>query len=135
MDRGLLFSISGSMRALSFATLLALASAGCITPTIPIPPPDPTEMMGHFTVVGSVSTVSISYPTDHNYCGGIAYLYDRALQSGVIHAVNGDCSVGPLVMPATTNDPADFTVQVGQQTVSTCVRLQEGAQSAADFCP
>jgi hypothetical protein len=121
------------MRALSVIATLALA--GCITPTIPIPPPDPTEMMGHFTVVDGISTVSISYPSDHNYCGGVAYLYDRTLQSGTIKAVNGDCSVGPLVMPANANDPADFTVQLGQQTVSTCVRLQEGPQSPFNYCP
>ncbi len=121
--------------ALSTIAVLALASAGCITPTIPIPPPDPTEMMGHFSLVNGVSTVSLTYPSDHNYCGGIAYLYDRTLQSGSIRAVNGDCSVGPIVTQASANDPTDFTVQVGQQTVSTCVRLQEGAQSAADLCP
>jgi len=115
--------------------VLAFAlGAGCITPSIPIPPPDPTEMMFHITTVDGVSNATFTYPADSNYCGGVAYLFDRNLGTGIIRTVNTDCTIGPATMQASLGDSVDFTVQTHTQTVSTCVRLQEGAQSPAAYC-
>ncbi len=114
--------------------LAFVLAGGCITPSIPIPPPDPTEMNFHFTTVDGASTATFNYPADSNYCGGVAYLYDRNLMTGIIKHVNTDCTIGPMTMAASLGDSVDFTVQTPTQTVSTCVRLREGPQSPADYC-
>jgi hypothetical protein len=122
------------MRRSAASVVLALAFAGCITPTIPIPPPDPTEMTFHISTVNMLSTATFTYPVQHNYCGGVVYLYDRNCQCGVIHAVNPSCSIGPVEMQATIGDSVDVTVQRPDQTVSTCVVLREGAQDPTQYC-
>jgi len=122
------------MRRVIVSLLAAALAAGCITPSIPIPPPDPTEMMFHFTTVDMVSHATFTYPPDTNYCGGVSYLFDRELGSGVIHTVNSDCSVGPLEMAASPGDNVDVTIETNAQTASTCVVLQEGAQSPNVAC-
>jgi hypothetical protein len=122
-------------RSMVFGLVTALALASCITPSIPIPPPDPVEMTFHITVVNTSSTATFTYPSDNNYCGGVAYLNDRNLGGGIFHNVNADCSVGPMTLSASLGDAIDVTVQAHVQTVSTCIRLREGTQSPFDYCP
>jgi len=56
------------MRRLAFIALLGLAA--CITPSIPIPPPDPAQADFTITVQDNgTSTASFSYPPDNNYVG------------------------------------------------------------------
>jgi hypothetical protein len=119
----------------SLATVVALALASCITPTIPIPPPDPTAMTFHLTGDVNATTATFSYPRETNYCNGTLYLYDRDQHHGVIQAANVDCSLGPTQpMAAVAGDQVDVTVQVGSQAVSTCVRLREGMPSTTEYC-
>ena len=108
--------------------------AGCVTPSIPIPPPDPTRENMHFTVVGSTSTVQFNYPYDTHYIGGLAYLYDRTLQHGVIQPVNADGTTGPIEMRGAAGDQIVFSISVDQQTESTCVVAQEGNQDPNAYC-
>ncbi len=117
-------------RAVAFVVL-----AGCITPSIPIPPPDPSEMMFHFSIDAGVSKATFNYPANSEYCGGVAYLYDHVQHGGIIKDVNADCTTGPMTMAATAGDAVDFTVQTHDQTISTCVLIQEGLQSPANYCP
>jgi hypothetical protein len=121
-------------RSPAFVVLALALGAGCITPTIPIPPPDPTEIMVHVTVTNGVSKASFTYPVQPNYCNGIVYLYDRNAQAGIIHAVNTNCSIGPLELQAAIGDNVDVSVQRPDQTVSTCVVLREGAQDPTQYC-
>ena len=124
------------MRRLATIAVIAalLGLVGCITPSIPIPPPDPARMTFNVTVVDLKSSAVFAYPIEHNYKNGIAYLYDRTLRGGVIHDVNPDDSIGPIGLPASLGDQVVVSVQVGDQTISTCVVLREGAQDPNSYC-
>ncbi|HUJ58493.1 MAG TPA: hypothetical protein VLX92_08375 [Kofleriaceae bacterium] len=121
------------MRHLAFAALLGVA--GCITPSIPIPPPDPTEMMFHLTVTDTVSSAVFTYPATQNYKNSVAYVFDRDTGQGVFQDTNVDGSIGPtLPLPAAAGDNVVVTIESGSQTVSTCVVLREGTQDPNAFC-
>lgn len=118
--------------------VLGLGFAGCVTPSIPIPPPDPARMEFQVTTdnMGTITAATFSYPATENYKGGVVYVYNRSLGEGVIKQVNADGSIGPTPsIPATLNHQIQITVENADQsqTVATCVLLKEGAPSS--YCP
>ena len=122
------------MRRLALIALLGLA--GCVTPSIPIPPPDPSLMS--FTVSvdgqGAITGASFEYPPTVSYVGGVAYVYNRTIGVGAIKAVNPNGSIGPTpIVPGAENDQFVISVENDEQTVSTCVLLREGTPSS--YCP
>lgn len=134
MDRGLLKPPTGFMRAL--LSVIVLGLAGCVTPSIPIPPPDPVRMEFQVTTdsTGTITAATFSYPPVENYKGGVAYVYNRSVGTGTIHAVNADGSIGPTSpVAATLNHQIVITIENDEQTVSTCVLLKEG--SPTSYCP
>jgi hypothetical protein len=134
MDRCLLCKSAGSMRRLISLLVLA-ALGGCITPSIPIPPPDPAKMTFSVMVVGENSSASFSYPPDINYIDSIVFVYNRDRQVGIIQAAQPDGSVGPTApVSAAIGDQIVVTFQRDDQTVATCIRLREGAQNPTDYC-
>lgn len=115
--------------------LAAVASASCITPSIPIPPPDPARMV--FTLMGDAANRSASfvYPPDVNYIGSVVLIYDRTKGHGIIEDAKADGSVGPTpAMRADVGDEVVVSFQRDDQTVSTCIRLRDGSQSSTDYC-
>jgi hypothetical protein len=115
------------------AALALVGLVGCVTPSIPIPPPDPSKMT--FTVEldpnGAISSASLSYPATDSYKGGVAYVYNRTLEHGVIEAVHPDGSVGPTApVAATDGNQIVFSIENDEQTVSTCVLLREGTPTS-----
>jgi hypothetical protein len=138
VDRGLLLAIPGSMRLFGAASLLGIALflAGCVTPSIPIPPPDPTKMTFHLSIVGTQSQAVFTYAPTSAYVGATGYVYDRDRGQGVIQAAAPDGSIGPTVpFPAAMGDNVFVTVQIGEHTDSTCIVLQEGQQDPTVYCP
>ncbi len=120
----------------SLAVVALVGFAGCITPSIPIPPPDPTEIDATLTVNGADHFASFTYPPTAAYVGGVAESYNRTTGHGSIDAVNTDGSIGPTTpIRANAGDAVVFTIVNGEQTASTCVILREGAQDANAFCP
>jgi hypothetical protein len=122
------------MRRLALIALLGLA--GCVTPSIPIPPPDPARMT--FTVTtdqqGAITSASLTYPAVDQYKGGVVYVYNRTVGAGIIETVKPDGSIGPTApVAASLNDQLVISVENDEQTVSTCVLLKEGAPSG--YCP
>jgi hypothetical protein len=118
------------------AALVLIGLVGCVTPSIPIPPPDPSKM--EFTVEtdpnGTITAASLTYPATDNYKGGVAYVYNRTLGRGVIEQVKADGSIGPTTpVAAGAGDQIVFSVENEEQTVSTCVLLRQGAPNA--YCP
>jgi hypothetical protein len=112
-----------------------LLLAGCITPSIPIPPPDP-ELM-NFMVMGdgANTTATFTYPSNVNYRGSLLFVYNRDRGLGVIEATRPDGSVGPTQpVKAALGEQIVVTFQREDQTVSTCVRLRNGPQSSTDYC-
>lgn len=85
------------MRRLAIAGLVVVAGfvlGGCITPSIPIPPPDPGLMTFAVTGDGANSTATFTYPADINYQNSILFLYNRDRGLGIIEATRPDGS-GP----------------------------------------
>ncbi len=107
--------------------------AGCITPSIPIPPPDPEQMT--FDVTVDTGSAQFSYSPSGAYQGATVYVFNRARGTGVIDTARADGSVGPtLPFPAGLGDSITVTFEREEQTVSTCVVIRQGRQSAADIC-
>ena len=120
---------------LAFGVAAGLAAGGCITPSIPIPPPDPARM--NFSLTGDPANhqASFAYPADVNYVDSVVYIYNRDRGVGVIESAHPDGSVGPTAgVRAEVGEQMVISFQREDQTVSTCVRLREGAQSSIDYC-
>ena len=122
------------MRRTSIAIAGCLAS-GCITPSIPIPPPDPVLMTFVVTGDGASSSATFAYPANENYRGSLVFVYNRDRGLGIIEATRPDGSVGPTQpVQAALGEQIVVTFQREDQTVSTCVRLRNGTQSSTDYC-
>ncbi|MGE0551255.1 MAG: hypothetical protein AB7O24_09340 [Kofleriaceae bacterium] len=108
---------------------------GCVTPSIPIPPPSAELMEFHITGEPGSTVATFSYPANKNYEESIVFVYNRIRGVGIIEAAHPDGSVGPTApVAATTGDEIVVSFQRDDQTVSTCIRLREGAQSPTDYC-
>jgi len=113
----------------------AAGGAGCITPSIPIPPPDPSQMDFAITGSGTATQASFSYPATSIYANGTAYIFDRNEGFGVIQAAAADGSIGPtMAFAATLGDNVVVSVELEQQTASTCVVLRAGSQDPNVYC-
>jgi len=124
-----------SLRIAGTGLLAGFLPSGCITPSIPIPPPDPGLMTFMVTSDGTNSTATFTYPADINYRESIVFVYNRDRGLGIIEATRPDGSVGPTQpVKAAIGEQIVVTFQREDQTVSTCVRLRNGAQSATDYC-
>jgi hypothetical protein len=118
------------------ATGLLAGLCGCITPSIPIPPPDPAEMTFTFSGTGAVQLATFEYSANTNYIGTIVYVYNRDREVGIIEGAHSDGSVGPTApVSAVVGDAMVVSFQRDDQTVSTCVRVRAGQQSSTDYCP
>ncbi|MBS1124724.1 MAG: hypothetical protein H6Q90_6952, partial [Deltaproteobacteria bacterium] len=70
-----------------------------------------------------------------NYIGAIVFVFNRDRGVGVIESARADGSVGPTApLSAALGEQIIVSFQREDQTVSTCIRLREGAQNANDFC-
>lgn len=134
MVRGLLLHYPSTMRRLGLIVLTGLAViAGCVTPSIPIPPPSPSAMSFAVTTNpdGQITAASLTYPATDNYQGGVVYVFNRTLGVGIIQTVNADGSIGPTTpVAASSGDALVVSVENGDQTVSTCVLLREGTPTS-----
>ncbi len=108
---------------------------GCITPSIPIPPPDPELMTFAVTTTGTDSSATFAYPANVNYVGSIVFVYNHDRGVGIIEDTRPDGSVGPTrPVSAALGDQIVVTFEKEDQTISTCIRLREGMQSSTDYC-
>lgn len=115
--------------------LVVLGLAGCVTPSIPIPPPDPALMTFTVTTTGSDSTAAFAYPPKEDYGGALVYIFNRDLGVGIIEQARPDGSVGPTrPVAARVNDQVVVSFQLEDQTVSRCIRLRDGQQDPNNYC-
>ncbi|MDX2088215.1 MAG: hypothetical protein SFX73_10200 [Kofleriaceae bacterium] len=137
MDRRLLTRYLFSMQrtVLLVVVGLMMSIAGCITPSIPIPPPDPAMMTFELQGEAGNHVAIFEYPPNVNYEGSIVFVYNRDRGVGVIEAARPDGSVGPTApVRAELDEQMVVTFQREDQTVSTCIRLREGPQSSLAYC-
>lgn len=88
-----------------------------------------------FDVDPVAGSAVFTYPAEANYVDSIVYLYNRDLGSGLIQDANADGSVGPTApLEAAVGHQIVVTFEREDQTVSTCIRMRDGAQSATDYC-
>ena len=123
------------MRRLLLILGLALAVQSCITPSIPIPPPDPSQMT--FQLQGDIGNTSASftYPSNINYEDSVVFVFNRTKGVGIIETAHPDGSVGPTAaVRADLADEMVISFQREDQTVSTCIKLREGSQSGNPPC-
>lgn len=119
--------------ALALALVLCAGFAGCITPSIPIPPPDPEQMT--FDLELTTGNARFSYAPSGVYEGAVVYVFNRNRGTGVIDTARADGGVGPtLPFPTAAGDLVVVSFQRDTQTVSTCIAVRQGRQSAADLC-
>ena len=120
---------------LSSAGALLCALAVCFPPSIPIPPPDPARLDFTLSTTPGVNTAVFTYPATHNYEGSVVFIYNRDQGVGIILDANPDGGVGPSQpVPAVAGNQIVVTFQREDQSVSSCVRLREGAQDPNNYC-
>jgi hypothetical protein len=72
---------------------------------------------------------------DVNYVDAIVFVYNRDRGVGIIENAKPDGSVGPTgLLSAAIGDQVVVTFERDDQTVSKCIRLQEGAQNPNAPC-
>ncbi|RMH42820.1 MAG: hypothetical protein D6689_07095 [Deltaproteobacteria bacterium] len=116
-------------RARALAALVAVVAiagtAGCNTPSIPIPPPDPDRMV--FAVDPDAGTATFEYGIQPEYGGAQVYVLNEDRGVGVIDTARADGSVGPTApFAGTPGDRVRVTFDLGDQLASTCVVLADG---------
>jgi hypothetical protein len=110
-----------------------LLGGACITPSIPIPPPEPQAMT--FGVVPAEGLATFTYRPTQRFADAIVYVYNQDQGEGIITMARPDGGVGPTrAFPAVAGDRLIVTFEVDVETVSTCVRLREGTPTASDVC-
>ena len=125
-----------SIRRAILTLILALSLTGltsCLTPSVPIPPPEPEYMVfTHDPVNGEASFTFDPAPT---FANAIVYIFNRDQGVGIIETAAADGSVGPTrTFSAELDDRIVVTFDIGVQLAATCVRLQDGRSSSALEC-
>jgi hypothetical protein len=90
-----------------------------------------------FMVTGDAGNTSatFAYPADINFRDSIVFVYNHDRGLGIIEASRADGSIGPTrPVSATIGDQIVVTFQREDQTISTCIRLRQGQQSATPYC-
>lgn len=102
----------------------ALAAwAGCVTPSIPIPPPSPEAMTFELGVEPGVAV--FSYEADDNYADAIVYIFNRTEGTGVITTADQDGAVAPTTVTADLGHEIAITFETDEALASTCVVLYD----------
>ena len=119
-------------RLATLGVFLSIGLAGCITPSIPIPPPEPTAMT--FSIDTTAGQAQFSYRATDRFALAVVYIYNEDLGRGIIETAREDGSVGPTEpFPALAGNKVVVTFEVDDQSVSTCVRIREGTPN--EQCP
>jgi hypothetical protein len=118
---------------LALAALLAAGAAGCLTPSVPIPPPDPENMV--FEIDGDAGEATFSYDPDPSYGGAIVYVFNREVGLGIITTAGPDGRVEPTPpFAGVEGDRLIISFELETQLSSRCIVLRPGRSSPANQC-
>lgn len=121
------------IRIAAFATVLCALWLSCVTPSVPIPPPSPEQMV--FELDAQEGTAVFQFDAEISYSNAIVYVFNRTAGEGIITTADDRGAVGPTPpLPAVVGDEMVITFEVETQLGSTCVVLREGRQSSGDRC-
>lgn len=102
---------------------LSLGLSGCVTPSIPIPPPEPELMTFAIDLEGGV--VTFAYDPEPNFGDAVVYVFNRDRGRGIITTARPDGSVGPTEpFPAAVDEQITVTFETPDALVGTCVRIR-----------
>jgi hypothetical protein len=115
----------------SLLGLIAVVIGGCVTPSIPIPPPEPDLMT--FAVDVQAGAASFSYGPEPNYADAVVYVFNRDRGQGIITTARPDGSVGPTVpFPAAVGDSVAITFETDESIAGRCVKIN--SDGSAGYC-
>jgi hypothetical protein len=125
-------SVRRLLVALSLAATLLVGPA-CVTPTIPIPPPEPERMT--FEVTPDDGTATFRYDPTPSYADAVVYVFNRDTGSGVITTAEPDGSVAPTEpFAGVAGDDIVVSFELEGQLGTICVELADGRSSSANEC-
>lgn len=121
-------------RRLALALLAAaVLAAGCITPSIPLPPPDASAMT--FTLDASAGTAFFQADRQVDWGDAKVSVYDEDSGYGVIVRANPDGSVDPTPsFIAREGDRVFVSYEVDDQAAGLCLVLHHGRASDGWSC-
>jgi hypothetical protein len=112
------------LRSSACALILALG-AGCITPSIPIPPPEPTAMT--FDTDPDLGQAVFTYEPRERFANAIVYIFNQDQGTGIITTARPNGGVGPTEpFPGVAGDQVLVTFEIDEDAASTCVVLRAG---------
>ena len=122
------------MRVRLVTGLIAIALGGaCITPSIPIPPPEPSAMTFMVNPIDGVAT--FRYAPQERFSLAKVYVFNKDQGAGIITTANINGGVPETApFPAIIGDEVVITFEVPEDTVSSCVRVTDGTPNALDVC-
>lgn len=111
------------------ALAVVVAIGGCVTPSIPIPPPESGQMT--FALEASEGTATFVYEPEPNYADALVYIYNRDLRTGIIASARADGSVGPTQpFPADIGHEIQVTFETDEMAVGSCVVIRSDGTAA-----
>lgn len=106
------------------ALAAALVLGACVTPSIPIPPPE-AELMT-FAVDVSAGAATFAYDPEPNFADAVVYVYNRDRGTGIITTARSDGSVGPTApFPAAFGENISITFETDEAIVGNCVQIRD----------
>ena len=112
---------------------LFLLCNSCVTPSVPIPPPEPEKMI--FMFDGTTNEAQFTFDPDPSYGGAVVYIFNRSQGVGIIETAAANGSVGPTrTFSANLGDQVLITFEIETQLSTTCVTMQNGRSSSALEC-
>lgn len=102
---------------------VVLGTSSCVTPSIPIPPPEPELMT--FAVDVASGAATFAYDPEPSFSDAVVYIFNRDQGRGIITTARADGSVGPTEpFPAVTGDNISVTFETDEAIVGSCVQLR-----------
>jgi hypothetical protein len=118
----------------ALAICLVLSASACLTPSLPVPPPDPGLLAFHVDAVSGMATVHAASIPD--WANAKVSVYDEHTGRGVITTANPDGSVAETApFPAADGDRILVEYETSDQSAGRCLILHDGPSRADFLCP